>query len=512
MKKVLVSLLVAAFVASSAAYCFASELDFYGYYRAAFSFVDNNAGGSVFNEDTDGEDFHAYQRVRQYFEYVTNENLKAVVGYEIDSGFGWDGGDFGADETGQLEIKRAMVDFNWPETDINFRVGIQGFALPGGAMGNPVLGGDMAGVIVSTPINDMLGVTAGWVRGYDGDQIGDQGAGDEIDVAMLSLPITGDGFSVNPYFVYAWLGEDAMEDNRSYVSGSLATASIPVAYAVDPTPTPLIGISPGGEEIEFGEEDPDANVTFTDDANAWWLGFDYNVNMFDPINISGQFIYGSSDGEADVDYLNDGFNGGDDDFSGDVAEREGWYMDFMVDYVMDNMTPSLFFLYSSGDDDDLGDGSETFPMLHNDGFVNPPVAGGFGFTGCQTSMSNALNYSFAQYVPAGIWKLGFALKNLTFMDNLSHTIGLAYVKGTNDADVGRAVNLGTGGDQWTQIVMTDDDDAWEFSFRSAYSIYEALSLTLDYEYASLDMDEDVWGDDYLDDEAQHLTLGVCYSF
>lgn len=487
MKKVLVSLLVAAFVVSSAAYSFASELDFYGYYRAAFSLVDNNAGfagGPVFDEEADGEDFHAYQRVRQYFEYVTNENLKAVVGYEIDSGFGWGGGDFSADNTNQIEIKRAHVEFNWPETDVNFRVGIQGFALPGGAMGNPVLGGDMAGAIVSTPINDMIGLTAGWVRGFDGDQIGGDGSGDEIDVALLSMPITGDGFSVNPYFVYAWQGEDAMAANANYVSGDLATASLVTAFGDD--------------------------VTFTDEGNAWWLGFDYNVNMFDPINISGQFVYGSSDAEADVDFVGDGVL----DATGDVAERKGWYADFMIDYVMDNMTPSLFFLYSSGDDDDLGDGSETFPMLHNDGFVGPPVAAGFGFTGCQTSLSYAANYSFAQYVPTGIWKLGFALKNLSFIDKLSHNIGLAYVQGTNDSDITDPfVGLDpTDFFGWTNIVMTDEDSAWEFGFRSEYGLYEALALTLDYEYASLDMDEDTWGDDYLEDEAQHVTLGVCYSF
>jgi len=491
MKKVLVSLLVAAFVVSSAAYSFASELDFYGYYRAAFSLVDNNAGfagGPVFDEEADGEDFHAYQRVRQYFEYVTNENLKAVVGYEIDSGFGWGGGDFSADKTNQIEIKRAHVEFNWPETDVNFRIGIQGFALPGGAMGNPVLGGDMAGAIVSTPINDMFGITAGWVRGYDGDQIGGDGSGDEIDVALLSLPITGNGYSVNPYFVYAWQGEDAMAANANYVSGDLATASVPVAYG--------------------------DSVTLTDEGDAWWLGFDYSLNMFDPINISGQFVYGASDAEADVwaDMNGNGLVDADETASGDVAERKGWYADFMVDYVMDNMTPSLFFLYSSGDDDDLGDGSETFPMLHNDGFVGPPVAAGFGFTGCQTSLSYAANYSFAQYVPTGIWKLGFALKNLSFMEKLSHTIGLAYVKGTNDEEVGEfAGALGQGGG-WLGVLMTEEDSAWEFGFRSEYGLYEALALTLDYEYASLDMDEDVWGDDYLEDEAQHVTLGVCYSF
>lgn len=492
MKKVLVSLLVAAFVVSSATYSFASELDFYGYYRAAFSWVDNNAGfsgGPVFDEDNDGDDFHAYQRVRQYFEYVTNENLKAVVGYEIDSGFGWGGGDFSADKTNQVEIKRAMLDFNFPNTDVNAKVGIQGFALPGGAMGNPVLGGDMAGAIVSTPINDMFGLTLGWVRGVDEDQIGDDDTtGGAVDVALLSLPITGNGYSVNPYFVYSWMGESAMENNRNYVSGDLATASVPVAFA---------------------DED---NVNFTDEGDAWWLGFDYSLNMFDPINISGQFVYGSSDAEADVVFPEIIEDGEPASASGDVAERKGWYADFMVDYVMDNMTPSLFFLYSSGDDDDLGDGSETFPMLHNDGFVNPPVAGGFGFTGCQTSLSYAANYSFAQYVPTGIWKLGVALKNFSFMDKLSHTIGAAYIKGTNDKEVGEfAAELGQGAG-WLGVLMTEEDDAWEITFRNEYALFEALALTLDYEYASLDMDEDTWGDDYLDDAAQHVTLGVCYSF
>jgi hypothetical protein len=490
MKKVLVSLLVAAFVVGTAAYSFASELDFYGYYRAAFSYVDNNDGTTAF-EKNDKDEFYAYQRVRQYFEYVTNENLKAVVGYEIDSGWGYPNqrynGSFSADQPGNIEIKRAMVEFNWPNTDFNIRAGTQGFSLPGGAMGSPLLAGDMTGLIMSTPINDMLGLSFGWVRGYDFDDAfggGDSEDDGDLDAFFVSVPVTMEGFSVNPYFVYSNIEQDAM-GQQGFLAGDETRMQSYVAGLGD--------------------------TTYTDDSTAWWLGTDFSLNMMDPLIIKGSFIYGTVDSEAEgtIEVGDETIAFGDDD----VADRSGFYGDLMIDYVMDNMTPSLFFLYSSGDDDDLGDGSETFPALHSDGFVAPPVASAIGFTGCQTSLSLARNYSFAQYVPQGVWKLGFALKNLSFIDKLSHTIGVAYSQGTHDKEVGEALaatpNYGAG---WLSMELTKEDSAFEFGFNNVYKLYEALSLTLDYEYAKLDMDEDVWGKDFRDEDAQHLTLGVCYSF
>lgn len=487
MKRLIVFVATAAMIFGTATMSMASELDFYGLFRTAFSYVDNNDGTKAF-EDTDNDEFYTYQRVRQYFDYVTNENLRAVVGYEIDNGWGFSGGTFGADQTNQIEIKRAMIDYNWPNTQFNIRAGIQGFAMPGGAMGTPLLGGDMAGLIMNTPINDMLGLTFGWVRGYDLDdpfsstgKANDYEDGD-LDVFLASLPVTMDGFSFNPYLVYTNAEKRAMENAGVNQFQKTALQSFAAGYG--------------------------NNVQYTDDGQGWWLGSDFSVNMLDPIAIKGQFIYGSLDADADVTDPDTG-----DEWTGDVGDRKGYYADLMFDYNMDQMTPSFFALYSSGDDDDISDGSETFPGLHSDGFVAPPVAGAIGFTGCQTSLSLARNYSFAQYVPQGLWKMGFALKDISFLDKLTHTIGVAYSQGTHDKDVGKwlAKNSNYAG-KWGQMELTEDDSALEIGINNEYKLYEALAITLDYEYATLDMDSDIWGSDYRDEPTQQLTMGMCYSF
>ena len=489
MKRLIAFVATVAMIFGCATMTMASELDFYGYARTAFSYVDNNDGSVAF-EDTDIDEFYVYQRIRQYFDYVTNENLKAVVGYEIDNGWGYTAprynGSFSADQPGNIEIKRAMIDFNWPNTQFNIRAGIQGFALPGGAMGTPLLGGDMAGLIMNTPINDMLGLTFGWVRGYDLDDPFNGGSTSDkdgdLDVFLASLPVTMDGFSFNPYIVYTNAEKRAMDFTGAGPFAETRMQSLAVAYGN------------GGQ--------------YTDDGEGWWLGSDFSVNMLDPISIKGQFIYGQVSADAQVTDPVSGVTA-----TGDVGDREGFYADFMIDYNMNMMTPSLFALYSSGDDDNLADGSETFPGLHSDGFVGPPVAGAIGFTGCQTSLSLARNYSFAQYVPQGVWKVGFALKDISFMDKLSHKIGVAYSQGTHDKEVGEwLAATGNYGGGWGNMELTEDDSALEFTFTNAYQLYEALSVTLDYEYAKLDMDEDIWGKDYRDEPTQQVTMGLCYSF
>ena len=449
----------------------------YGYFRAAISFVDNYAFG-----EGDGDEQQIFQRVRQYFEYTANENLTAKVAYEIDTGWGWEGeSGFGNDQSGRIEIKRAEMDFTWPNTDISFNLGLSCYIAPGGPFGTPVLAGDMPGAFVNVPVNDMLSLTAGYIRASDQRRIydDDKTSGDELDAALMTLPITMEGYNLEPYFIYSWVGENS--EPNSYIN-------------INDFQSWGTGI--GTLATQLAKDDPASPWSeHSDEANGWWVGLPFGVDHFDPLSIKGQFLYGQVDADQES------------------MEREGYYFDLGVDYAMNSVTPSLFFIYSSGENDDLSDGSETFPTLFSDGYVYPPSAVAIGFN-THFGFRDG-DYSLAQYVPHGLWTLGVALKDFSFMQKLTHTLAFAYSQGTHDSEVFEdmtAAELDVFKGQRFQE-LTDEDSAIEITFHNNYQIYENLKAVLELSYASLDMDEDVWrDDDYRDEDAFVSTFGLSYSF
>ncbi len=69
------------------------------------------------SEVSDADNYMTTQRMRTYFDYVASENLKAVLGLEIDNVWGDNdedgnvGGDWGTDGKGNIEVKHAYLDF-----------------------------------------------------------------------------------------------------------------------------------------------------------------------------------------------------------------------------------------------------------------------------------------------------------------------------------------------------------------------------------------------------------------
>ncbi|MFV0421466.1 outer membrane homotrimeric porin [Oleidesulfovibrio sp.] len=227
------------------------------------------------------------------------------------------GGALGTDGV-NIETRRAYIDFFVPGTDLQFRMGLQGLALPAAVAGSPVMDDDVAAIVGSYSFNDMFSLSAFWARPYNinnGDTT-NQNLKDEFDFTGLVLDINGDGFSISPYGVYGLIGKDA-------------------------------GVS-------FN------NVAVTgDDASAWWAGTAFELNMFDPIVFYADAIYGAV---------------GTDN---DAAEASGWFLTGKLAYKLDMFTPTLTAWYGSGDDDDSTDGTERLPVISPAGFS--PTS--FGFDG-----------------------------------------------------------------------------------------------------------------------------------
>jgi hypothetical protein len=311
--------------------------------------------------------------MRTYFTFQANENLKAVLGLEINNVWGDNAGDWGTDGTDTMRVKHAYMDFNFPDTAINVKAGLQGVGLPS-VFGNPVFDDDAAALVVSAPINDMFGLTVGYSRGTDNtnNYSTTSVSKDDVDMAFLAAPITLDGFSVAPYFAYAWVGENS------------------------------------------GEELTTAGVGVTDDTEIWVLGANAALTMFDPFTLKMDLIYGEGD---------------NDDF-----ETAGWYVALAASYKMEMVTPTLFTTYATGFSDDAND-QDLLPTLA-EGWALTPYLGGARAFATGASDGFASDTLGVGNDGTGLWTVGLILDNITFVEKLSHSLTIAYAMGTSDEDAG----------------------------------------------------------------------------
>jgi hypothetical protein len=427
------------------------HLDVYGMWSANLNDFDSNEG--------DADNYFTNQRMRTYFTYQANENLKAVLGLEIDNTWGeGTAADWGTDGKGNIEVKHAYLDFNFPDTAINVKAGLQYVALPS-VFGNPVFDDDAAALVVSAPINDMFGVAVGYSRGVDKNSNvaspskswngtdfveSDFASSDDIDMAFLAVPITLDGFSMTPYFAYAWVGKDS-----GY--GDTVEAG---SYTV------------GGVKVSASQTTDSPN--WTDDATIWVLGANAELTMFDPLTFAADLIYGELDAES----------------AGNSVESKGWYAALAATYKMDMVTPTLFTTYFTGADDDASD-NDQLPQLAEGWGITPYVGGVRAFNVTDDTFSGIDNAN---------WAIGLKLADISFVEKLSHELTLAYVRGTSDDDSG--------------ATFDEDSSAWELFMVNKYMIYENLAAINELGYFKPDFDKS----GVEDDASYFATVGFSYKF
>ena len=467
MKRFLILAITACMVLSAAA-ANAKEMVFQGQFEHSLQWIDN---GNLFkmgdNGDGDGQsedDFNASQRIRLYFNYVGSENVRGVVGFEMDQNWGEPGGGQLGTDGMNVEIKHAYTDFNI--SGLSMRVGLQPLGFPSAVAGSPIWDNDVAGVVASYQFNDMFALTAGWARLANINATNDDDDGtsnsynDEIDAFTLIAPITGDGWSVTPYAIYAAIGKDA--------------------YAATTSTRSLLSSNATG--------------AYTDDVTGFWGGAAVKVEAFDPIVLMADVIYGSVSGDDE-----------------EQNDRSGWFAAFEADYKMDMVTPGLVFVYGTGNDDDNTDGSEAMPNLSGGG----DGSSGFGLTNLGfdgahwTSTGGALlpgnngNY--------GLWAVGLILKDFSLVENLSQTFTVVYGQGTNDSE-------GIEGYDVDSVYgLSDEDSFWEVNLNSDYALYENLTLWSELAYLNVDLDDDTWATTLgnMSSEEQSvakLAVGIRYNF
>jgi len=441
--------------------------------------------------------FNIEQRVRTAFQFIANENLKGVLDLQIGSA-NWGNGAFGigagravstaaggaAAGNGNVMLRKGYVDFKWPGTKVNFLVGFQTVSLPaafGG--GSAILDDQIAAAVMVTPITDNVKLLAGYARPYDSNGSYNTtttalaGSGTSADVVFAAVPVDFKGVNITPFAAYANVGSKSVDG--------------------------------GGAAAAAGFKGPNSTA---EGLRGYWGGVAATVTALDNFKFMGDFNYGKATWNETAGTNNN--------------QRSGWLADIAVDYTgLKMMTPSAFFVYSSGEKGNSTDGGEDgsgrMPHL---GKAQNWAVGSFFFGNRSFINGFAQNAGYVQNV-MGFWTAGVSLKDIKLVDKLSHTAHLLYVKGTNDKRFITERNNGALSDSngaTYGAFLTEKDSLWEVDFNTKYMIYDELAVNFDLGYINADFDKDVWGasgatnandiKNYGSNNAYSARLGVAYSF
>lgn len=468
MKRIVTLLLAAGLVLGAAAGSQAADIKAKGTWQNNLSWADRAAP-----QEGEGDNFRASTRLRTQIDVIASENLKGVVFFEIGHQ-NWgeagddnkDGGALGTDGRA-VKVRYSYVDWVIPQTSAQVRVGLQPFGVPTFAVPMAVLDTDGAGITVSGQFTENVGAALFWLRpynnyGYNNDQH------DAMDVVGLTVPLTFDGVKVTPFGMYSVIGKDTDFGDGGNNKKGVANGLLPV----------------GGAALVKGSND--------DHGNAWWAGITGELTMFDPFRIAADFAYGSVDmGEAGRFDL----------------KRSGWYAALSADYKLDFMTPGLIGWYASGDDENWQDGSERMPVIDTDVALTS-----YGFDGGTYNRSGIFNGTSL----AGTWGILAELKDISFIEDLTHVVRFGYIQGTNNTAMvtnnATGIKLAGMTNVGNDLYLTTKDGMWEVNVDSQYQIYKDLSLCVELGYINLDYDENIWGNDTYNENNFKAAMSLNYKF
>lgn len=444
------------------------------------------------------DEFGTNQRVRLQLQAIASEYLSGTVWFEIGDqqwgnamdrpgGTNAYGGALGVDGNA-VEVKNAYLDWTLPNTPLKVRMGIQEITLPNFvAKTSNIFQDDVPGIVASYKINEHADVTGFWFRFYNDNYPGSLAGQprtsanymDNMDAAGLLVPLSFDGFKITPWFMYASIGPNVMNPrvNKAYSSWNSVPSNTSDQMGNGITSV-YTGMLPAVWATKQGHSD-----RLTEYGNAFWGAVTGEYTGSDPFRLAWDFTYGS------VAYEHAQLN------------RSGWEGFLLGEYKLDWGIPGIYAWYSSGDTGDIKNGSQRMPTIRS---TTGNQLSKFASNGSIISRKNAVTA-----VWTGTWGFGARLKDISFLEDLTHTIRINHFRGTNDpvmakyflgkknasgnyvtTRVGTDFNSGVEG-----IYLTTKDSATEFSLVNEWQIYKNLTMNLEAHYVLLDLDtsSSVWG-------------------
>lgn len=482
MKKLITLVVAGCMVLGSLATAAAVDVKVTGQWYFHYGYYSNQTMVEKKDSGTHADRTVARQRIRTQIQFIADENLSALLNMETNLDWGkrsdskgigiggnmgggsGGGGGIDADQA-TFFIKRAHLDWTLPNTQTKIRMGMQGLSMPTVAFGNPVLNADVAGVMVSSQFTPEVGLTAFWIRPYDegwgtSDQTSGANSLDEMDVFGFTLPIKTDVVRVSPWAALALIGKDS-----GFYTGDRRTRNF----------------------LDHGnfKRNP-VNGDIDSDTYAWWGGVAFELPVIDPFFVK-------------IDAMMGGLDTGDSDY-----DTFGYLIAANMGYKFSFGSLSAIGWYSSGDKDI--DDRGTMPIISDDGGTFAPTQVGLA-GGRNRNLDSQLSTN-----GLGMWGIGVKLADVSFVDNLKHSVTALYMGGTNEGDstVSRR-NTRSGTSPLSGAYYMSSDRLYEINLQNSYKAAENLTLTLDFAYLWLDLG-DHW--DHKDDTTGNFAtmIGVEYAF
>lgn len=489
MKKLATLLLAAGLVFSAATGASAIDFKAKGQWVMSFDygdigFMDKGRNGKTKPGSDGSDDFASAQRVRLQLDAVASEALSGTVFFEIGTqnwGKGKEGAALGADGT-VVEVRRAYLDWIVPQTDLKFRMGLQGIALPAFTTdASQIFDADVAGITASYKFNDNVAATVFWARPFNDNYTQLAGSNndpsnylDNMDMFALLVPMSFDGVKVTPWVSYAAIGKNVASGDNNNVQSNGGND-----YWKKFT-------RPGLSPAVYADKSSSSKNAY---GSAFFAGLTGEITMADPFRFAWDVNYGSYENGIEA------------------QKRQGWYASLLGEYKMDWATPGLYVWYASGDDSNIKNGSERMPSIAadgNNGFSN--------FAGNGAPYIAREGVLFNQMT--GTWGVGARLKDMSFLEDLKHTFRINYIGGTNSPSMAKYIlgkkslndsrypvtnhyydDFNTAGTSVNPVYMTTMDSALEFGLTNTYKVYDNLTLYSEVAYMAMMMDKSdaVWG-------------------
>lgn len=419
--------------------------------------------------------FRSANRLRTKIHAIASESLEGVLYFTIGHqnwGNAKDGAALGADSN-QIRVDNAYIDWAIPNTSIRTRMGLQPLDLPYFTdLWSPILSNSHGpAIIISDVINEHVSASFFWLRiandnALEADTVSGRSPrnyyADNMDFWGMSLPLSWDGIKVTPWGMYGSVGKDSF---KLHYSGTGSDILYNVTFA-NMLPLMATHTSGGGTGL--------ANTANKAYGDSWFAGVASMFQPTDSLRIALDANYGS------VDMGSTRLNGRNFEL-----RRSGWFAALQTDYILQGWTPGFIAYYASGDDGDPYNGSERMPALAPDVMMTS-----YGFDGTWYSgAGQTLGFGVS-----GTWALMGRIKDVSFAENLKHTLRVVHYGGTNSPSMVKAGAIkNPQSAQTNMFYLTTNDTAWEVNLDTTYKIYENLLLACEFGYICLNMDKDLWG-------------------